>query len=107
MVSTDPLIEQIPDPKGSTAGEHREGGKGSTLPMAEPHLIHPHAVYQLDSARRALRLTRTTVRREIRLGRLRVAKRAGKYFILGKWLLQWLEAGEIRRSDKGMEKCNS
>jgi hypothetical protein len=32
--------------------------------------------------------------REIRLGRLRTSKRAGKYLILGGWLLQWIADGE-------------
>jgi hypothetical protein len=28
---------------------------------------------------------------------LRIAKRAGKYYILGKWLIEWIEGGEVRR----------
>jgi hypothetical protein len=59
------------------------------------HLIESNAVYSLESARAALGLARATLRREIRLGRLRVSKRAGRYYILGCWLLQWLQAGEI------------
>jgi hypothetical protein len=85
------------EPQGSTF-PMTEPHAGTT--MTEPHVIHRDAVYLLDSAQRALRLTRTTVRREIRLGRLRVSKRAGRYFILGRWLLEWLEGGEIRRGGK-------
>ena len=59
------------------------------------HVIASNAVYSLESARAALGLARATLRREIRLGRLRVSKRAGRYYILGCWLLQWLQAGEI------------
>jgi hypothetical protein len=54
-------------------------------------------VFSLDMARRVLGLTGSTLRREIRLRRLRVAKRAGRYFLLGEWLLEWLRAGEVRR----------
>jgi hypothetical protein len=61
------------------------------------HVIRPRAVYSLESARAALQLKNDTLRREIRLKRLRVAKRAGRYYILGGWLLQWLRAGEITR----------
>jgi hypothetical protein len=63
-------------------------------------ILHPNAVYGLESARLALGLTRTTLRREIRLGRLRVSKRGGRYFLLGEWLLEWLRAGELRRASR-------
>jgi hypothetical protein len=61
------------------------------------HVIHPGAVYSLESARAALGLARATLRREVRLGRLRVSKRAGRYYLLGAWLLEWLRSGEVRR----------
>jgi hypothetical protein len=61
------------------------------------HIIDPNGVYSLDGAQRALGLTRTTLRREVRMGRLRVAKRAGRYFIVGEWLLDWLREGEVGR----------
>jgi hypothetical protein len=71
------------------------------VPLNEqPHIVHPHAVYTAASLQAALGLTRTTVSREARLGRLRVAKRAGRYFILGRWVMQWLEEGEVRRKDR-------
>jgi hypothetical protein len=60
-------------------------------------VIQPNAVYSLDQARHTLRLAKNCLPREIRLGRLRVAKRAGKYLILGEWLLQWIAAGELPR----------
>jgi hypothetical protein len=63
----------------------------------EPHVIHPHAVYTLAAAQLALGLPKSTLRREVRLGRLRVSKRAGRYFLLGAWLLEWLRSGEILR----------
>jgi hypothetical protein len=64
------------------------------------HTIRPTTVYTLESATKALGLNRTTVRREIMQGRLSRAHRAGRVYILGKWLLEWLEAGEVRRQDK-------
>lgn len=65
--------------------------------MKLPHVIVPNAVYDQEAARLALSLTKTTLSRELRLGRLRCAKRAGRYFILGAWLLQWLRDGEMRK----------
>jgi hypothetical protein len=61
--------------------------------MSGPHVIRPTAVYTLTTAQEALGLNASTLGREIRLGRLRSAKRAGKVFILGRWLLAWLERG--------------
>ena len=60
-----------------------------------PHVIDPRAVYTVDSARACLELAKTTIGREIRLGRLRVARRGGRYFLLGEWLLAWIREGEI------------
>jgi hypothetical protein len=72
-----------------------------TLPAAPPgplpHIVHPHAVYDMPQARAALGLSKGTLSREVRLGRLRVSVRAGKRFFLGSWLLQWIESGELHR----------
>jgi hypothetical protein len=65
---------------------------------AEAPVIRPTTVYSVEQARAALGLAKNCLPREIRLGRLRVSKRAGKYFVLGKWLISWLEAGEVRRA---------
>jgi hypothetical protein len=54
-------------------------------------------VYTLAALTEALGLRRGTLPRELRLGRLRHAKRAGKVFILGAWVLDWLAAGERKR----------
>jgi hypothetical protein len=35
--------------------------------------------------------------REFRKKRLRYAKRAGRVWVLGSWVLEWLEAGEVKR----------
>jgi hypothetical protein len=60
--------------------------------------IKPEAVYGLKDAREALGVRPGTLPREIRLGRLRSSKRAGKVFILGEWLLEWLRDGERKRA---------
>jgi hypothetical protein len=63
--------------------------------MKFPCEITPGHVYDLQSVRAALGLPKSTLPREIRLGRLRVSKRAGRYFILGEWLMEWLRDGEV------------
>jgi Helix-turn-helix domain len=73
--------------------------KTPPAPAGPPHVIHETAAYSVAQAQAALNLTASTVRRELREGRLRVSKRAGRYFILGKWLIQWIEGGEIRRRE--------
>jgi hypothetical protein len=61
------------------------------------HTIAPNAVFTVASAAQILTVKTNTLPREIRLGRLRAAKRAGRHFILGAWLLEWLAAGEVKR----------
>ena len=60
-------------------------------------VIVPTAAYSLDQARRLLGLKKNCLPREVRLGRLRVSKRAGRYFVLGEWLLEWVTSGELSR----------
>jgi hypothetical protein len=50
----------------------------SALGKNEAPVIRQNAVYSLDQARHTLQLAKATLGREIRLGRLRVSKRAGK-----------------------------
>jgi hypothetical protein len=58
-------------------------------------IIEPNAVFGLAEAQQALRLRRSTLSREVKLGRLQVSKRGGRYFILGSWLLDWIKAGRL------------
>lgn len=69
------------------------------------HVIDPNAVFLVDDARRLLRLRASTIRREVREGRLRIAKRAGRYYILGTWLLQWITEGELRRRTRTTDRA--
>jgi hypothetical protein len=90
------------DRRRSTPERVEDGTGGeespSPRPAGFPHVIDPRAVYTLESARSSLGLARGCLPREIRLRRLRASKRAGRYFLMGSWLIEWLEAGEIRRS---------
>jgi hypothetical protein len=69
-------------------------------PRPDPHVIHPSAVYTVATLQAALSLTKSTVAREVRLRRLRATKRAGRYYILGTWILEWLKDGEVRQKAK-------
>jgi hypothetical protein len=60
-------------------------------------VIHRRAVFTLEQARRTLHLAKGCLPREIRLGRLRVSKRAGKYLVTGDWLWEWIQSGELPR----------
>ena len=73
-----------------------------------PHVIHPNAVYSREDLERILKLRPSTIRREVRKGRLRVAKRSGRYFFLGVWVLEWLETGQIqpRQEESAAVGCN-
>jgi hypothetical protein len=68
----------------------------SVLEDVTAHVIKPCAIYDMPKARKALGLAKATINREIRLKRLRVSKRAGRYYFLGEWLLQWLREGELK-----------
>jgi hypothetical protein len=62
-----------------------------------PVVIHETGVYSAGQVKQMLGLRQTSLRREIREGRLAVIKRCGRYFFLGEQLLAWLRAGERRR----------
>jgi hypothetical protein len=59
--------------------------------------IQPNTVYTIGQARALFGLRPSSLAREIRLGKLTVAKKSGRYFILGSWLLQWIENGALER----------
>ena len=60
-----------------------------------PHVIHPGGAYTVEDLRRVFGLKASSVRREVRFGRLRMAKRCGRYYCLGQWVRQWIEDGEL------------
>ncbi|HKI30276.1 MAG TPA: hypothetical protein VKA46_00190 [Gemmataceae bacterium] len=71
----------------------------ATPPTASPAVrsIPDDAVHQLSEWQAILGLPTHTLKREARLGRLRVAKRAGRLWSLGAWVREWLKGGEVRR----------
>jgi len=79
---------------------HRSGGAVAPAPVARstraPRIVHPHAVYLREEFEAEFRVKPSTVRREVREGRLRVCRRAGKYFFLGADILAWLRAGVVK-----------
>jgi len=60
-------------------------------------IVDPNAVYLKDEFRRLFGVSSSTLGREVREGRLRVAKRVGRYFLLGEWILEWIRSGELPR----------
>jgi hypothetical protein len=59
--------------------------------------IHDDQIQTLPEWRELLGLPANTLGREARLGRLRTARRAGKLWITGAWIREWIEGAEIRR----------
>lgn len=64
---------------------------------SSPFVIDPNAVYLPGQVRAALGLRASSLKSEWRAGRLRVVKRCGRNFLLGKDLLAWLDGGEVKR----------
>jgi hypothetical protein len=71
-----------------------------TESLLPPAIIDPNSVFTAPQVRTMLGLRQSSLRREIREGRLRVNKRCGKYFFLGEQLLDWLRGGEIPSTAK-------
>jgi hypothetical protein len=89
-------------PETTTNGHAKAAATDEIVPRlvhapAEPHVIHDDAVYFVEDFQRLFRLRKSTLRREVRGGRLRVAKRGGRYLVLGAWVKAWIQAGEVRR----------
>jgi len=80
----------------TTPADEAPTAEAPSLP-AGPHIIRATAVYSIAQAQAALGLRRSTIRREVREGRLRISSRAGRRYILGAWLLAWIESGELVR----------
>jgi hypothetical protein len=74
--------------------------------ITQVRVIPPDAVFTLDELRSVLGLPRHTLRREARLGRLRVSRRAGKLWTTGAWVREWIETGRVRRQDNG-DSCQT
>jgi hypothetical protein len=62
-----------------------------------PRTIDDNALHPVSEWTRILNLPANCLKREARLGRLRVSKRAGKLWCLGAWIKEWVASGEVRR----------
>jgi len=67
----------------------------ATPRSAAVHTIHPTAIYHVEQLVEIFHLKRSTIGREAKLGRLKVAKRGNRYVVLGSWLLEWIESGVV------------
>jgi hypothetical protein len=62
-------------------------------------VIAPTAVYTVETFRATFGLRQSSLRREVKEGRLKVYKRCGRYFITGEQVLAWLRGeGETCRA---------
>jgi hypothetical protein len=64
-------------------------------PIAPALDLSPTAIYRPDDVIRALGLRASSLRTEWRAGRLRIIRRCGKNYLLGRDLLRWLDGGEL------------
>jgi hypothetical protein len=60
-----------------------------------PFVIELSAVYRPAAVIAALGLRASSLRSEWRAGRLRIVKRCGKNYLLGRDVLAWLDGGEL------------
>lgn len=60
----------------------------------KPLVVDPNGVYTLAELR-PLHITASLIRSERRAGRFRLSRRGGRYYVLGRWLLEWIESGEV------------
>jgi hypothetical protein len=64
----------------------------------QPVKLDPDAYYITEAVLTAIPwMKASTLRREIRLGRLRAAERCGRHLFRGQWLLDWLASGELAK----------
>ena len=73
---------------------------GESVPVPQIRVISPDAVFRLDELRAILGLPMTCLKREARLGRLRVSRRSGRYWVTGRWVMAWIEGGEVDRKSR-------
>jgi hypothetical protein len=55
--------------------------------------IEPNGIYSPAEVAARLGVSERAIRNAIRRGELRVSKRARTHYILGEWVLLWIEAG--------------
>lgn len=65
-------------------------------PANQPIVVQPNAVFRKAGLMAVSGMPASGINREVRLGRLRVGRRGGKLYSLGCWVLEWLQAGELK-----------
>lgn len=65
------------------------------LPIAPALDLRPDAIYLPRQVIAALGLRASSLRSEWRAGRLRIIRRCGKNYLLGRDILAWLDGGEL------------
>src|SRR5260370_37983116 len=83
-------------PRDQTQPSERGQPAPPPFGINSPYVVYPGAVYTVDDLCRIFGLKATSVRREVRLRRLRISKRCGRYYCLGQWVLEWLEDRELQ-----------
>jgi hypothetical protein len=77
----------------------KSSSNGHASPLARPTLpaldIHPDGIYRPADVIRALGLRVSSLRTEWRRGRLRIVRRCGKNYLIGRDILAWLDTGEL------------
>jgi hypothetical protein len=77
----------------------KTSNNGHSAPPTTPVLpaldIKPDAVYRPADVNRALGLRASSLRTEWRRGRLRIVRRCGKNYLIGRDILAWLDGGEL------------
>jgi hypothetical protein len=68
--------------------------------LPEMRVIPRDAILALEELRLLLGLPKNTLKREARLRRLRVSKRAGRLWTCGEWVHEWLRSGEVHRGSR-------
>jgi hypothetical protein len=81
--------------RSSRPDEEETPRRGGWLPAL---VIDANAVFLPHQVQAALGLRASSLRTEWRRGRLRVIRRCGRNFLLGRDVLAWLDGGELKRA---------
>lgn len=73
--------------------------------QAQQPILHPTAAYSTEQLRQLLGLAESTLRAEKRAGRIKWARRAGRDFYLGQWVLDWIEGGVAPSAAAGVDSA--
>jgi hypothetical protein len=59
-------------------------------------IVNENSVFDLPGFVATFNLKKSSLRREIKMGRIKVYKRCGRYFLLGADVLLWLRGGQVK-----------